>query len=68
MAEMNPFDPATWGQAASNDDAAVAALDAHLVQATLMAEMALMFLHTLEQHHLSHADALYLTAHVWRAG
>ena len=68
MAEMNPFDPTTWTTAGAHTAAEQAAQpDAHRVQAVLMAEMAMTFLETLERHALPHAEALYLTAHIWRA-
>ena len=74
MPEMDPYDPTTWGTqatrgvaAAHEDTAPAVPVNAHRMQAAFMAEMLVTFLETLERHALSHEEALYLAAHVWRA-
>ena len=74
MADMDPYDPTTWGTPATRgttttheDMAPAAQVNAHRMQAAFMAEMLVTFLETLERHALSHDEALYLAAHVWRA-
>ena len=68
MADRDSADPRMWRTPAESQDA-VPPVQAppHQEQAILMAEMLVMFLKTLQQHDLSHAEALYLAAHVWRA-
>lgn len=59
MDSIDPFDRSTWTQ---TQDPLPAALDGCRAQAAML----LAFVQALEEH-LSHEDALYLAAQVWRA-